>query len=393
MNHRRYNIVFSALLAGALFVIAGVNIAADPYGAYPSVHVEKVARMSNAVGTRTARAELLRHGPWEFIVLGSSRSQMGYDPEYAALGGVRGSNVAVPGTNIRELQPILNYALRHNDPDRVFFGIDFVLFTTGRDFNQDFAQSRFAPGRDLVSYHLDNTVSLRASFDTMQSFQQIVQKKEPRFSPNGQTRFEPNMRGGGRRKLIKKILSGFFTNPESYGNYHYDQDRLDRFKLMIAAARDEGVALDIVFNPMHAAQMEAVHVAGLWPIFEQWVTDVADIVAEQKALPGGERIRLMSFLGYGPYRDEPIPPFEDTESDMQWWWESSHFKNELGLLVLDWMYEDPADRDAAFGVELSPALVDGHLGMLQSGRERWLNERPDEASFVRDVAREVGAIE
>ena len=388
MTFRRYNLVLTVLMAVALAVVAAANLAADPYGAYPAVHIDKIARHSGQVGTRTARAELLRHGPWEFVILGSSRAQMGYAPDHPALAGLKGCNAALPGTNIRELQPILNYTLRHNDPKRILLGMDFLLFTDTRKFNQDFMQSRFAPGRDLISYHLDNTVSLRATYASEQTILSFARHEDPRFTPYGQTVRHSKRLAGGHRKLFHDKLIEFFTNPESYANFHYSQDRLDRFANMIRAARESDTKLDIVINPVHAAQFEAIAAAGLWPTFEQWLTDITRIVHAQQALPGGDEIRLVSFLGYGPYSDEPIPAAGDTETTMQWWWECSHFKDALGRLVLDRLYGE--DSKPGFGLDLTPDTVEAHIASLRAGRDAWRTARPGDAAFVHEVAREAG---
>ncbi len=390
MNFRRYNLVLTVLLAGALAVIAAVNIAADPYGAYPGLHVDKIARHSGQVGTRTARAEVLRKGSWDFIILGTSRAQMGYAPDHSSLGGIRGINAAIPGTNIRELQPILNYTLRHNNPERILLGLDFLLFTDRRGFNQDFMQSRFAPARDLISYHLDNTVSLRATYSSLRAILEYARKKESRFSPLGQTVRHTKRLSGGHRKLFRDKLNGFFTSPETYGNYNYSQDRLDRFAQMIQSARDQGVSLDIIINPIHAAQLEAIAAAGLWPTMEQWIKDITRIVDEQRALPGGDKIRLVSFLGYAPYRDEPIPEAGDLDSIMDWWWESSHFKDAMGRIVLETLYDKDAAPIPGFGTNLTPGNVESHLEMLRAGRAAWREARPGDADFVHEVARQAG---
>jgi len=392
MSFKRYNKVLGLLTATALGVVASFNLAADPYGAYRSVHWKALAEKSNSVGTRTARAELLRRGDWEFIVLGSSRAQMGYAPDHPALAGMRACNAAIPGTNMRELQPIVEYALAHNKPKRMLFAIDFLLFTSGRDFNQDFAQSRFAPGRDLISYHLDNTISLRTTYASVQQLIALLRKEPTRFTPLGQTVRHTQRVSQGHRALFEAKLYEFFTNPESYANFEYSQDRLDRFAEIIRAARQAGVEMDIVINPVHAAQLEAIEVAGLWPVFEQWLADLVSIVDGQRNVRG-PRIRLVSFLSYEPYCDEPIPPPGDTQTSMVYWWESSHFRAELGNIVLDELYGSPPPDRVRFGLELTSDNLAGHIAALNSGNERWSRAHPDDAALVRQVARRAGIID
>ena len=394
MEYRRYIAILSVLVGLALAAIATFNVLADPYGAYPLAHYGKLAAHTGEVGTRTARAELLRHGPWDFIILGSSRPQMGYAPDHPSLQGMKGCNAAIPGTNLRELQPVVEYALRESQPKRVLLGIDFLLFTAGRDFNQDFTQSRFSPGRDLISYHLDNTISLRASNASYEEAVSFLRKEPTRFTRLGQTVRHTNKLAGGHRRLFAAKLHEFFTNPESYANFQYTEDRLERFRAIVRDVQDADVQLDVVINPIHAAQFEAINAAGLWPTFEQWLHDVTRIVEAERTGAGADaRVRLVSFLTYGPFCDEPIPAEGDTTTVMQYWWESSHFKDTLGGYVLEELYGSPPADRARFGTELTPANIDAYVAGLRAARERWEQANPGDVEFVRSVARKAGLID
>ncbi|GAB4384199.1 MAG: hypothetical protein Kow0022_06060 [Phycisphaerales bacterium] len=394
MAYRRYMVVFSLLIGLALTSIAAFNVLCDPYGAYPSLHLDRLAAHTHEVGTRTARAELLRHGPWDFIILGSSRPQMGYAPDHPSLQGMKACNAAIPGTNLRELQPVVEYALRVSHPQRILLGIDFLLFTAGRDFNQDFAQSRFSPERDLISYHLDNTISLRASAASYEALVSFLRKQPTRFTPLGQTVRHTSKLAGGHRQLFEAKLYEFFTNPESYANFQYTKDRLERFRAIVRSVQDAGVQLDVVINPIHATQFEAIVAAGLWPTFEQWLRDVTRIVEAERTGAGDRaHVRLVSFLCYEPYCDEPIPAKGDTTSVMQYWWESSHFKDTLGGLVLTELYGSLPEGRSRFGTELSPANIDTYIAGLDAARDRWERANPDEVAFVHSIARRAGLID
>jgi hypothetical protein len=50
-------------------------------------------------------------------------------------------------------------------------------------------------------------------------------------------------------------------------------------------------------------------------------------------------IPLGDFSGYNSMTTEPVPPSGDTTSRMKWYWESSHYRKELGDLVLDRLLE------------------------------------------------------
>lgn len=393
MNFRRYIIVLSLLGLAALTVVAGVNLITDPFGAYGNIHYQPLADYSDSLGTRTARAEKLRRGDWEMLIIGSSRPQMGYAPDHPALRNFKAFNAALPGTNMRELLPVTQYTLKHNQPSRILLGIDFVLFSEGRDYNDDFAQSRFSSNRDLVSYHLDNTISLRACYASAKSIFFCARHAPRQFTPYGQTTRHTKDVTRGHRRLFADRLNGFFTNPETYANYQYSNDRLECFRRIIQVCKEHGVALDIVINPVHAAQLEAVRLSGLWPTFEQWIREVTAIVeVERSAAEGQFDVRLVSFLSVSPYCDEAIPAEGDTRTVMQFWWESSHFKGQLGDYVLDELYGSPPPDRVRFGTTLTPDTADAHLATLRSDHDRWEQDHPEDCGFVRSVARKAGLI-
>ncbi|MCL4220057.1 MAG: hypothetical protein KJZ65_01680 [Phycisphaerales bacterium] len=390
MPFKRYILVMTLLLGLSCLSIAAFNLAVDPYGAYPWASVKWLHSRSGEKGTRTARAELLRRGPWEFIILGSSRAQMGYAPDHPVLGGMKGCNAALPATNIRELQPVVDYALRHNDPKRILFAIDFLLFDGGRGFQHDFAQSYFTPGRDAISYHLDNTISFRATNASYKALMSALRGERPRFTALGQTVRHTKKLSDGHRALFAAKLTEFFA--ETYADLHTSPDRLERFRQIIQAVHAEGVPLDIVINPIHAAQLEAIATAGLWTEFEQWLRDVTLVVEGERQISGAN-VRLVSFIGYAPYCDEPIPAPGDTETTMRYWWESSHCKDELGGLVLERLYAPGTSHFApGFGVDLTTGNIEQYLADLNTARQIWVEANPGDVAFVCDLARKAGLL-
>lgn len=387
MKFGRYNMVFTAVFGLMLSGAAGFNALVDPFGAYPSIHLDGLTRTTTSGGTRTARAELLRRGGWEFIIIGTSRAHIGYAPDHPVFDGVPGCNIALPGTNLYELQPMLDYALEHNTPREVLFGLDFLLFTDMRGTNEDFGQSRFAADRDLVSYHLEKLISARATVASAKSAVRLLRGARPKFSPVGQTLLPMPHIEVTHRKLFHDRLRSFFVNPETYGHFQYSGDRTERLGAMIRACRERGVAMTLIINPIHCAQHEAIVQSGLWPTFGQWLRDVAEVVEAEKAQPGGESIRLVSFLQCDPYGRERFPTAEEPEAKMEWWWESSHFKSSLGELVLMELYGDEPVPDGGFGVVLEPGNVDAHIADLEAMRAAWAAAEPEEAAFVADLAR------
>ena len=75
---------------------------------------------------------------------------------------------------------------------------------------------------------------------------------------------------------------------------------------------------------------------------------------------------------------------------MQWYWESSHFKKELGDLVLDriFAYHEPGRIvPEDFGVQITTANIEAHLAWIREQQKRYHETHPQEVSEVEYLAK------
>jgi hypothetical protein len=114
---------------------------------------------------------------------------------------------------------------------------------------------------------------------------------------------------------------------------------------------------------------------------------------EEARAAGANPFPLWDFSGFTELTTEPFPPLGDKETKMRWYWESSHYKKELGDLVLDRMfdYKHP-DREVPkdFGVLLTPENIESHLAWIREGRERWAKQFPEDVREIAELARKAG---
>ena len=59
------------------------------------------------------------------------------------------------------------------------------------------------------------------------------------------------------------------------------------------------------------------------------------------------------------------------EIAMQYYWESSHYKKELGDIVLDRLLDISPYKD--FGIELNSQNIDNHIQKLRDDREKYID--------------------
>jgi hypothetical protein len=194
------------------------------------------------------------------------------------------------------------------------------------------------------------------------------------------------------RDLFIKILTrNFLVSQETYGGFVYAPDRLDLLRELIAACRADDIALYIFIAPTHARDLESLRILGLYPLFEQWKRDVTRIITEDAAQhPDKQPLQLWDFTGYTSLTIEDVPTANERGKQMQWFWESSHFKKELGDLVLNRLFRlhnatPTAPED--FGVLLSVDMIEAHLAHIREQQKRYRETHAPEVTEVEYLAK------
>ncbi len=76
---------------------------------------------------------------------------------------------------------------------------------------------------------------------------------------------------------------------------------------------------------------------------------------------------------------------------MKWYWESSHYKNALGELVLDRVFEYQHPERVVpddFGVLLTSRNIDEHLKMIRASQQRYRESNPVDVAEIEKMAKE-----
>jgi len=386
----------AAILSCALALLFLCNLIVDPEGRFdlvtiPGVNQEKTEIME--AGGRTAKALALEQGEYDAVILGSSRSENGLDPHYPAFGTRRVYNAALQGSNFYETYQVFTFAKKTGHLKTVVLGLDFLLFSDKREVAGDFPDSPFAGTNHWLS-NLKYLVSPDTFSSSLQTVQDNRARRRSRYTAQGM-RGRPPLADEGRvnhRDLFIKILTrNFLVSEETYGAFSYGPDRVEMFRSLVNQCRAEGIALSVFIPPGHARDLEALRVLGLYPLFEQWKRDLVSVlVADAARHPDRKPFQLWDFAGYSTLTTEDVPLATEKGKPMRWYWESSHFKKELGDLVLDRLfdYHDPGHvvpRD--FGVILTPENLEAHLALVRAQQKHYSETHPQEVAEVEYLAK------
>jgi hypothetical protein len=170
---------------------------------------------------------------------------------------------------------------------------------------------------------------------------------------------------------FRRVIVLYWSEKTLYKNYNLSQEELDNLKEIIDICKQRKITLKIFFSPVHAAQLEAIHTAGLWPVFEEWKRQVV------KMTPAWD------FSDYSSITTEPI------NDEMENFVDSVHYQDQIADLILNRLYNYHKERvPPNFGPLITPANIESHLNKIRAERQAWLKTKPAAVKFVQDIKKQ-----
>jgi hypothetical protein len=398
-----------AVVCIAVVVVAGItNFIVDPYAMHGVVELVNVNHVKQESGThaRLYRANVISRRAPGVLALGTSRSARGISMDHPGWKGLPAEryNASLLGANIYEIERYFEHAHRTHPLTQVVVGLDFFAFNVYKHNQSDFNEALVldAQRSSTLSRRLE-MLKIDVSSDTLYSSWLTIRCNrrdcDPPFLPDGRENpalLERRLReDGGQRKAFRASAVLGLTRlnfPPPRADFALvgpdGETQLKHLARMIEIARKDHIDLRLFISPTHAIQSEVLRVAGLWPEFEGWKRQLVTLLDDDAHRhPAQQPIPLWDFSGYNSISTEPVPPSGDTTSRMKWYWESSHYRKELGDLVLDRLLEyESAGRAIPmdFGILLTRDNLVHHLNAI---RLDGLTYRQTHAAEVAEVER------
>jgi hypothetical protein len=379
---RRYILTALSLLALSLGALAAFNIVVDPYLAYRLIPTPTLDRYKNTGMTSRTKSEAVRRGGWEGILLGSSRVEVGLDPHHPALHGARTYNLGLSDTTLAELAAALAYALENDAPSLVVLFVDLELLGEQGRFGAEFARSPFNPDYGIVDYHASNVLGMQATEHSIDALVRYRTGRPAYHDSFGRMVFPMKAPDVAQWRMFERALRWRLDAPP----FHYRPELAGVLDEMLASCLERNVRLVIATPPMHASALELYHRRGSWDAVELWKRDLVRVAERANGrYPTARPVEVWDFAGFWSYNTEAVPPAGDVVSEMHWHWEATHFKKELGDVVLARILAEASEEPTDFGVRLSAADLERHLAETRRQRERWLKTRPPELRLIEPV--------
>lgn len=375
---KSYLAILALVLAGGALLVGAFVVIVDPYGLYGVVrrdHFNAVKPGLSRYQNQIKQEHALRRQP-QFIILGNSRAEIGFDPRASALAASGpGYNLAIPGTGLATSAS--QFAQLRQDgvrPRMVIVGLEFIDFlnpAVAPSARPLAAAASPAPGRAF--WRFDALFSLASIWDALHTLRIQHDGEAATLSADG---FNPLLEYGaharkdGYHKMFAQRAQESAANLRRKSTRGLATEDFQALRLFLLAMAATQADIKLVIYPYHAQMLAMFEAAGLWPLFEEWKAQLILAIGAVKARYPDARISLTDFSGYGAYNCERIPAANERDAATRWYWEAGHFKKALGDIVLQRLMapQEAAPAGGQFGV-----LLDG--ASLESNRARIARER------------------
>ncbi len=357
MRHNHYLFIF----LGAFFLLCISSILlslyVDPYRVRFSQAKHDIYNYFG--GTRTAKAIHIQEGGYDAFILGSSRSEIGIDPTHALWGRLNTYNASLAGSNFVETYKVFQTVIQQKHPKLIVLALDYSLFSGARSTSGDFNLSRFDNSNSyfssLFKEHLSKD-SIEKSFRALKYSIRGLPPKHDQGQKNGHLTFDKVINKTGQHRLVFNTLyKKVITNNEAYTQEGFSSSRLKLLRDLVKYCSDQKIQLIIFISPVHALQLMTFKQIGIWEDFLNWKKELSNISDAYPETP------VYDFTDFSAFISEEIPS-SSSNTTMQWFWETSHYKNTLGNLILNRILTlDGGNLSKPFGSKLNHKNIHSEL--------------------------------
>ncbi len=385
----------AALAAGTVIPCAAVavlDLLVDPDAVFPSVDLERFEPLREN-GGRTNKMERLGRGGWEVLLFGTSRAMTSMDPRSPLWEGARAYDAGLQGTDLREIRRVFEFSLEHSRPRLAVVQVDLISFSSGHDSRTSLQGTRADPdlvGADYLLAHLLGWKTARRSLPILLQPDR-GQGPVPGVSPEGFSR-RPSPHVLDWARFTDGIGRYYFTSPETYPGFSFSRERLGDLEAILKLGRERDLRTVLMIPSLHAVQLEAMRIAGVWGDFERMKREVLAATRRAAAIPSrAPEPVLWDFTSFDGPAAEPVP---DEPTPLRWYTDSAHPSAALGRVMLARVLgkEEGLDPDQrGFGVRLTEQDLDATLATLRAGREEFVRGHPREVARLEELFKATAA--
>lgn len=365
MNNKKFVSFSFAISISIVLCVSLLNLIIDPYGIY-KVELFKFNKIKADEKIRLIKAIKTKEIAPKSIVLGTSRAEYGYDPTHPYF--IQPSyNLAVSGASMYETRLYFEWALKQGKLKKVLLITDYRMFNLLKQKSVS----------DFETYFQNNNIySYLWSVDTFKDtlLTVIGSRKISSYLDNGQREHFHNwdniLQAGGHLETMQKDEAKYYKDyPINYTYRDTENPSFLDFEKIVELSYQNNIDLDIVFGPSHIRQWEALNYYLGYENWLKWKKDIVLSVNKSAQKFNKTPFKIVDFSVYHELTSEKVPT--DKTTQMKYHWEASHYKHELGMIVLDRLTGKNDFLD--FGTELNLENIDLHLQNLREDRANFID--------------------
>ncbi|APA68539.1 hypothetical protein [Janthinobacterium sp. 1_2014MBL_MicDiv] len=383
---RRYLAWFFTVAFFVLALVSAMNYRIDPYllHQWDTPLLQRLRPTNEKLSAWGKTYAVARYRP-SIIYIGNSRTEMGLPTRAQATFPDKSVfNSAVSGASLGDAIRLAEHAAKVSRIETMVWGVDAPTFS------MDLGSARVEDGltgddhgffarRALLNLKRGLTVDMTQ--DTLRilngSFGDVCRSSLALYGQRDETCVISRMKGwGGAAHAIPLRLQEF---GDGEGPTPPSTPALDASvgKLCRGSMR-----LRLYINPTHALTMDVLHWRGKWDAMQAWQRGLVQFVERHRA--AGCDVRLYDFSGFNSVTTDPIP-LVSGRAEMRYYWEVSHYRDNVGRLILARLFGGDLVPPADFGVELTKANIDAHHAAMRAARDRYHVEHAEETAYVQKI--------
>ena len=389
MLKRKFLTIYIAAFLTTFICVGFLNLIVDPYALFNSPVYDGFNQNKEGMRHKVRSIKPLAVAVQrpKTLIMGSSRVWMGIDPQHPLLQDYSPVyNYGVDLSRIREIQLMLDHAIKNSDIKRVILGLDFFMFNSLQRTNYGFDEKLVSKQINIFDFipmifSVNSTID---SFRVLKYIRQDVLLKS--FLRNG---YRPPYGSDGKPDIKSYKNFHYYTNwifltPTPNQTLYYskmlvDEEVFNEFKKIIILCVNNHIDLKLYISPAHATlEGEGIKALGKEVDFENWKRRITKIAFQYN-------IPLWDFGGYNSVTTEPV------RTPMMFYSDSSHFTELVSDWILKRIFDQVEGIPSDFGIQIEPSNINVHLSNIRLDREKYLSKNQDEMELLlRDFSSIIG---
>ncbi|MGL5805707.1 MAG: hypothetical protein ACRC2R_15315 [Xenococcaceae cyanobacterium] len=373
-KYNKFNWLFLLFVSIPLSLVGTFNLSIDPYDVFDTPNwlgINHVKPKKDNNDRLFKASDLIRLKPTT-LILGSSRTKQGIDPEHPALSSDRSTyNLAINGPNTYEIRRYLEHAIANqSNIKEIVFGVDFFMFNATLKNQPSFSEDRLEKTHIVINDAINTLFSLD-TFYVSQATVEASLKEKNKDDIYGENGFMPNrtINDGNTKWRFDQSIELYF---KLHSDYEFSDEYLAEFKKIVELCQQNKINLKVFISPSHATDMDAIRATGRWETMEKWKREIVKIVP------------VWDFSGYNSVTTEPIKDVMKNYAD------NSHYTVPIGNLILDRVLAYQSEKvPLDFGVLITSENIESHLQKINSDRQSWAKNHTDEVKLVETIKQKI----